>query len=223
MEKEDNPPQRSHQRSFRNIFITGVVTLLPIGLTLFAFKFIIELGGSIFFPLARYLPVPKFIMDILGFILLIFLIYLVGLLAKTFAGKVLVNWSGAIVSKVPLARTIYNAARELTDTFFLQKSAFKKVVVVEYPRHGCYSIAFLTNTSTWVEGYNKKKELVKFFSIFVPTTPNPTSGYYLVLPEDEFYMTDLTIEEGLRVIISGGTVLPRRTLKMDNNKEKGDV
>ncbi len=229
MEKEE-PPLRSHSKhKIRNIFITGVVTLFPLGLTIFIFKFVIELGGSIFSPIAKYIPVPKFITDLLGFVLLIVIIYLVGLAAKTFAGKVLFSWTTSIVTKLPLVRTIYNAAKELTDTFFLEKSAFKKVVIVEYPRHGCYSLAFLTNTNSWVKGYNTKGSKVDFYSVFVPTTPNPTSGYYLILPEDEFLVTDLTIEEGLRVIISGGTVMPKRKLEFDmkkyikNKKEEGDV
>lgn len=219
MEKEEEPPLRSKNKiNFKNIFITGLVTVLPIGLTLFIFKFVIEIGGAVFAPVAKYLPLPKFATDILGFLLLLFLILLIGILAKTFAGKVILSWGSNIVKKLPMIRVIYNASKELTDTFFLDRSAFRKVVILQYPRKGIYSIGFLTNTNSWVEGVDQNDKNTEFFSIFIPTTPNPTSGYYLVLPKEEFIVTDLTIEEGLRAIVSAGIVIPKKKLLIKDKK-----
>jgi len=219
MEKEEEPPLHSKSKiNLKNIFITGLVTVLPIGLTIFIFKFVIEIGGAVFAPIAKYIPLPKIATDILGFLLLLITILSIGILAKTFAGRVILSWGSKIVRKVPMIRVIFNASKELTDTFFLDKSAFRKVVALEYPRKGIYSIGFLTNTITWVEGLDKKGEKTIFYSIFVPTTPNPTSGYYLVLPKEEFIITDLTIEEGLRAIVSAGIVIPKKKLFIQEKK-----
>lgn len=222
MDDRDGLPRSrpGFKAKIRNVFITGVVTLLPIGLTVFVFKFIIEIGGTVLEPFARYLPFPRLVEDLFGFLLLVAVIFITGVVARTFIGGILIRWTNALMTKLPLVKIIYNGVKELTETFFLDKRAFQKVVMIEYPRTGCWSLGFLTNTKSWVEKISEDGKKTNLGSVFVPTTPNPTSGFYLLLPEEEIKMTELTIEEGIRVVVSGGIITPRKNIKIRED-EKG--
>ncbi|MBN1149904.1 DUF502 domain-containing protein [candidate division WOR-3 bacterium] len=214
-DKDDLPhPGLGFKSKIRNIFVTGIVTVLPLGLTLIAFKFIIELGGNVLKPFADYLNLPEIVEDIIGFSILVGFVFLIGAVARTFLGKMLINWTHSVMTKLPLVKIVYNGVKELTETFFLDKRAFQKVVMIEYPRTGCWSLGFLTNTESWVEKTCAEGNGTKLSSVFIPTTPNPTSGFYLLLPEKEIKMTDLTIEEGLRIIVSGGIITPKKIVKI---------
>lgn len=189
---------------YRRIFLTGVVVLLPIFLTVFLFWFVIDKLGNLFRGLFNAIPVvgqlPGVIIVIIGLFVLTILILIVGLFVQSFIGKKLLDWTEKLFNRLPIFRDIYNATRDLTQTLLVKRSSFRKVVLIEFPRKGIYTIGFVTN-----EGKIKGKEV---YYIFVPTTPNPTSGWLSVFPKKDVIEIDLTINEGLKLVISGGMSLP---------------
>ncbi len=192
----------------RTDFLTGLVAILPIVLTVLVIWFLVtKLGnllGTVFerVPYLDRLPSPA--ISVLGLLAILFLIYFIGVLARIFRRRWLLRFVERIISRVPLVRTIYTSAQKFSQTIFLDRSAFRRVVLVEYPRKGVYTLAFVTSEAKWdITGGRRAVNL------FVPTTPNPTSGYYLIVPEEDLIPTTLTIEEGFKTVISGGIVLPK--------------
>ena len=197
------------RRSIKSVFVMGLVALIPITLTILIVWFlVIRIGGllgAVFqnIPALASLPIP--VISLLGFIGVIVLIYLIGLITSSYIGRAFLKAGEQLVSRLPIVRTIYNAARRLTDAVFLDRTAFKKVVMIEYPRKGLYTMGFLTNESAW-----SLEEKSDYVNVFVPTSPNPTSGFYLICPLSEIKETQLSIDEAFRTIISGGVILPER-------------
>ena len=190
----------------KKIFMTGLLTLLPLAITLYLFYlifyFLDNLIGDILYALFEF-RIPG-----IGFAAGILLILAVGFIASNLIGKKLINYSDHILQRVPLLRGIYSSSKQIIDAFTIQgKNAFQKVVMLEYPRKGLYVIGFVTG-STRGEIQDKTKE--ETLSIFIPTTPNPTSGMLILAPRDQVIELDMTIEEGLKVIISGGLFIPHQ-------------
>lgn len=187
-------------------FITGLIAILPLFITVFIFWFSIKkIGGGlghIFLRVPYLKNTPGFALSILGFFVLIFIIYLIGALTSSVVGRWLLMRFESFIKKLPLIRTIYSSSRQLIDSMFIDKSTFKKVVLIPYPNKYSYALAFLTSKKIWA--LNNKK----YLNIFMPTSPNPTSGYYLLYPEDEVIPTEIPIEWGFRIIFSGGMLLP---------------
>ena len=148
--------------------------------------------------------VPIYIPEMAGFILTILFIYIVGILVSNVLGKRVYLWIEAILSRIPIVNAVYRTIKQITTSISApERQAFKKVVFIEYPRKGIWTLTMVTGEST-----TKKGE--KFYHIFVPTTPNPTSGYMLYIPQKDTQKTDLSIEEGLKIIISGGMLAPNK-------------
>ena len=189
----------------RNYFITGVVVLIPIGFTLYLSKFLISLSSKIL-PVNinpnSYLPIAIPGIEI---IITIIFINIVGGLSLSFIGKRLFNFFETILNKIPIIRTIYSAVEQLIETFTSSKSDKKTVVLVEYPRKGVYAVGFVTKENT---GEIRKKAGKELLNVFVPTTPNPTSGFLLMFPKDEVIFLDLTFEEASKFIVSAGSFNP---------------
>ncbi len=208
------------QGRIKKNFITGIVAILPITLTVFVVYFLIVktggLIGGVFKKITVLPPLPEFFYTFLGFISVIVLIYIIGVLTSSFLGRYIMRMFERFMERLPFVRGIYSAARKLTDTIFMDRSAFKRVVLVEYPRKGTYAMGFLTTQDTWE---HKGKKL---YNVFIPTTPNPTSGYYLLVPEDELVITDIPIEEGLKIIVSSGIILPEKRRINEVVEEKKD-
>ena len=188
----------------RNYFITGAIVLIPIGITIYLTLFIIKLSSS-FLPKTinpnSYLPI-----DIPGIEILItiILITLIGGLSLSFLGKKFLEFFNNILKKIPILRTIYSAVGQLTESFTKSDGAKKSVVVLEYPRKGIWVVGFATAEN---EGEISKKTNEKLVNIFVPTTPNPTSGFLLMVPKKDVIYLDMTFEEASRFIVSAGTSL----------------
>ncbi|MEO0087916.1 MAG: DUF502 domain-containing protein [candidate division WOR-3 bacterium] len=197
----------------RRYFIAGLVLVIPLGLTIFIFWFLVTKLGSFLAPLFKILPflkeLPQEILTILGFFVFLFLILLVGALTSGFLGKWLFGLLEDLILKVPLVREIYNSARQLTNAVFIDRKSLKKVVAVEYPRKGIFALGFIMNEEK-IFSEDKKKE---FCLIYLPTTPNPTSGWLILVPQEEVYELNLSIDEGLKLIVSGGIVLNKETLE----------
>lgn len=195
----------------KTYFFTGLLLILPVGVTLWVLWLIFESVGNIFFPILRAIPVLKIFPDVfiigLSFFSTIILIWFIGLLGTNFLGKKLFRFiEQRILLKVPLAKYIYPSTRQLINAIIGQKKiAFKRVILIEYPRKGIYTVAFVTNeTKNTYKGISKGNIL----HVFIPTTPNPTSGWFLLLPESESIPFNISVEEGLKLVISGGIVLP---------------
>jgi len=190
--------------SYRRILLTGIVILLPIFLTIFLFWFVVDKLSHLFRGLFNAIPIvgqlPGIIIVAIGILALIILIFIVGLFLQSYIGRKLLELTEKIFNRLPIFRDIYNAARDLTQTLFIKRSSFRKVVLVQFPRKGIYTIGFVTN-----EGVLDNKPV---YYIFVPTTPNPTSGWLCIIPKNEVIEITMTINEGLKLVISGGMSLP---------------
>ena len=188
--------------SFRNYFITGVVVLIPIGITVYLTLFIINIS-EIILPKEinpnHYLPY-----DIPGLEILISIIVitLIGALSLSFIGRRILNLFENLLKKIPILRTIYSAITQMTETFTKSEGNKKNVVLVEYPRKGSWAVGFATKENEGEISNKTKRDLV---NVFIPTTPNPTSGFLLMFPKEEVVYLDLTFEEASRFIVSAGT------------------
>jgi len=192
--------------SIRNNFIAGVVVLIPIGITVYLTLFFIKVSSKILpkeINPNHYLPynIPG-----LEILISILLITLVGWLSLSFIGKRLFDLFENILNKIPILRTIYSAVGQLIETFTKSKSNKKNVVLIEYPRKGVWAVGFATKENT---GEIKKKTGKELINVFVPTTPNPTSGFLLMFPKNEVIYLDLSFEEASKFIVSAGTSNPK--------------
>ena len=189
----------------RNYFFTGVVVLIPIGITLYLTKFIIQVSSKLIpkeINPNHYLP---FSIPGLEIVLSIFLITLIGGLSLSFLGKKILQLIDDLFKKIPFLRTIYTAIVQMTDSFTNKDSTKKSVVLVEYPRKGSWAVGFATKKNKTEISKKTNKSLI---NVFMPTTPNPTSGFLLMFPEDEIIYLDMTFEEASKFIVSAGTSDP---------------
>ena len=188
--------------SIRNNFIAGIVVLIPIGITLYLTLFIIKISGRIIpkeINPNNYLP-----FNIPGVEILIALIVitLIGWLSLSFLGKKFFEFFNNILKKIPILRTIYSAIGQMTETFTKSDSGQKSVVLLEYPRKGIWAVGFATKEN---EGIIKNKVGEDIINVFVPTTPNPTSGFLLMVPKKEIIYLDVSFEQASKFIVSAGT------------------
>ena len=198
--------KRSIFAKVRNYFIAGVVVLIPIGITVYLTIFLISISSKILpkeINPNHYLPY-----DIPGveIITSIFLITLIGWLSLSFLGRLLLNLLNTILKKIPILRTIYSAIVQMTETFTKSDKKEKNVVLVEYPRKGSWAVGFATKDNTGEITNKTKRNLV---NVFIPTTPNPTSGFLLMFPKDEVVYLDMSFEEASKFIVSAGTSNPK--------------
>jgi uncharacterized membrane protein len=198
--------KKSISLKLRNYFFTGVIVLIPIGFTLYLSKFLIifttKLVPSGLNP-NTYLPysIPG-----IEIILTLIFITIVGGLSLSFLGKKFLQIIDDLFKKIPILRTIYSAIGQMTDSFRNQESNKKSVVLVEYPRKGSWAVGFATKENT---GEIKSKTNQDLINVFVPTTPNPTSGFLLMIPKADLIYLDMSFEEASKFIVSAGTSTPK--------------
>jgi len=186
----------------RNYFIAGIVVLIPIGITIYLTLLIISISSKILpkeINPNHYLPynIPG-----LEIIISLFVITFIGWLSLSFLGKKLLDLFNKILKKIPILRTIYSAIVQMTETFTKSDNSKKNVVLIEYPRKGCWAVGFATKDNSGEISSKTNKKLV---NVFVPTTPNPTSGFLIMFPKDEMIYLDMTFEEASKFIVSAGT------------------
>ncbi|MCK4533910.1 MAG: DUF502 domain-containing protein [Syntrophobacterales bacterium] len=208
------------RKRIKGIFLTGIAAIIPIGVTFYVFYLIIGLMNKLvrIIP-ARFHPdqILPFHIPGLGVMITLILIFVAGLVTKSYLGKKAVVLGEKLVGKIPLARGIYNALKKLVDALLSDKGqSFKKAVLIEYPRKGLYSIAFVTGES---RGEVQSRTSQRCVNLFVPTTPNPTSGFYIMIPETDVIHLDMTVEEAFTLIVSGGIVSPA---EVRQQTEKGE-
>ena len=188
--------------SIRNNFIAGIVVLIPIGITLYLTLFIIRVSGKIIpkeINPNNYLP-----FDIPGveIIIALFVITFIGWLSLSFLGKKFFEFFNNVLKKIPILRTIYSAIGQMTETFTKSDSKQKSVILLEYPRKGIWAVGFATKEN---EGVIRNKIGEEVMNVFVPTTPNPTSGFLLMVPKKEIIYLDVSFEQASKFIVSAGT------------------
>ena len=190
----------------RNYFITGIVVLVPIGITLYLTKFFIRISSKLI-PAEinpnNYLPI---LIPGLEIILAIIFITLIGYLSLSFIGKKILQLFNDLLKKIPILRTIYSAIGQMAETLAPKKNSKKSVVLVEYPRKGSWAVGFATKDN---KGEISKKTNQKLVNVFVPTTPNPTSGFLLMFPKEDIIYLDMNFEEASKFIVSAGTSNPK--------------
>ena len=203
MAKRDK--KRSIFVRIRNYFIAGVVVLVPIGITVYLTFFFISISSKILpkeINPNHYLPynIPG-----VEIIISLFLITFIGWISLSFIGKKLLLIFDNILKKIPILRTVYSAFGQMLEIFTKDEKNKKNVVLVEYPRKGTWAVGFATKENTSVIRDKVKTDLV---NVFVPTTPNPTSGFLLMFPKEDLIYLDITFEEASKFIVSAGTSEP---------------
>ena len=202
----ENKKKKSIALRIRNYFITGVVVLIPIAFTLYLTKFFITISRKIIpnkINPNSYLPyeIPG-----LEIFLSLLLITIIGSLSLSFLGKKFLQLIDDLFRRIPILRTIYSSIGQMTKTFTEKKDNEKSVVLVEYPRKGTWAVGFATKEN---KGEIKKKVNKDLINVFIPTTPNPTSGFLLMFPKDEVIYLDISFEEASKFIVSAGTSDPK--------------
>ena len=190
----------------RNYFITGIVVLVPIGITLYLTKFFIRISSKLI-PAEinpnNYLPI---LIPGLEIVLAIIFITLIGYLSLSFIGKKILQLFNDLLKRIPILRTIYSAIGQMAETLAPKRKSKKSVVLVEYPRKGSWAVGFATKDN---KGEISKKTNQKLVNVFVPTTPNPTSGFLLMFPKEDIIYLDMNFEEASKFIVSAGTSNPK--------------
>ena len=201
-------------RSLRNAFITGIVVILPLGVTFILINFLLDRLGNpasqfFFWYLDsewRNLPSVRFALETTSVFVVFSLITLLGYGSRFVLGRIILGGLERLFNRVPFINTVYRTVKQIVDTFGQQKKAvFQEVVLIEYPRKRCYVLGFLTNTA---KGETQASTGEHIVNVFVPTTPNPTSGFLLMLPEEDIKRLQMSIADGMKLIISGGAVVP---------------
>jgi len=190
----------------RNYFITGIIVLVPIGFTLYLTIFLISVSSNLIpeeINPNSYLP---FSIPGLEIALSIIFITLIGFISLSFIGKRILKLINDLLKKIPFLRTIYSAIGQMTESFANKKGKKKSVVLVEYPRKGSWAVGFATKDN---KGEISKKTNNNLVNVFVPTTPNPTSGFLLMFPKNEVIYLDMSFEEASKFIVSAGTSNPK--------------
>lgn len=208
----------------QNLFIAGLLVLLPISITVFILTFIFKKLDNLLspafvkllilsgLPLQEGQSIPG-----LGFVATIIIIIFTGLITKNILGKKLFGLGEILVEKIPVARSIYSGAKQIIDTVSKsQLDAFNKVIMVEYPRRGLFSIGFVTCESKGEIQENIEEDVV---NVFIPTTPNPTSGLLIFVPKKDVIPLSMSVEEGIKLVVSGGIVTPIKNDKSQQAKE----
>ena len=201
-----NKKKKSFALKLRNYFFTGVIVLIPIGFTLYLSKFLINFSTKLV-PSGlnpnTYLP---YAIPGIEIILTIIFITVVGGLSLSFLGKKFLQIIDDLFKRIPILRTIYSAIGQMTESFRSQDGNKKSVVLLEYPRKGSWAVGFATKENT---GEIKLKTKLDLVNVFVPTTPNPTSGFLLMIPKEDLIYLDMTFEEASKFIVSAGTSIPK--------------
>ena len=215
---KENKHEDSFGRRLKNYFFTGVIVAAPVAITIYmSYHLVIWINEVT----KRLIPQQWRIGDFvpyavpgLGLLLLLLVLFFIGMLTTGYVGKFFVRLWEKISRKMPIISSIYSLLKQIFETFLSQKSrSFNEVVMVEYPRKGLWSIAFVSNNDTGGEIAEKSGQ--KMLSIFVPTTPNPTSGFLIFVPENDVIKLNMSVEDGIKYVISCGIVTPN----MNNNEE----
>ena len=197
-----NKKKKSIALKLRNYFVTGVIVLIPIGFTLYLSKFLINFSTKLVPSGLNPNTYLTYAIPGIEIILTLIFITVVGGLSLSFLGKKFLQIVDDLFKRIPILRTIYSAIVQMTESFTSQEGNKKSVVLVEYPRNGSWAVGFATKENTGEIESKTKKNLV---NVFVPTTPNPTSGFLLMFPIEDVIYLNMSFEEASKFIVSAGT------------------
>lgn len=196
-------------KRIKSYFVTGLLVVVPLYITIYVLALIAGFMDNIIYILPRFLRPHAYLpVDIpgLGIIYTVIAVIAVGALTSNFAGKRLLHLGERVLARIPLLSMIYNASKQFMETFFSKdREGFRKVVLMEFPRKGVWSIGFMTGRT---RGEVKDKTRDGTVNVFLPTTPNPTSGFYMVAHESEVIALEMKVEDAFKVILTGGIVVP---------------
>jgi len=198
-------------KSARNSFFAGLLVVVPIAGSLIILLWLFNMVTDVLLPAfvreqLEALPYPEFVFRVLALVIFVALVTLVGWVTRLVVGRRMHTLVEALLGRVPLLNNIYAFIKEVSHTMLAgQKTMFQRVVLVEYPRAGIYSLGFVTNEYAGEAGRKTGRSLI---SVFFPTTPNPTSGWLALIPRDELIALDMSVAEAIKMIISGGTIVP---------------
>jgi uncharacterized membrane protein len=201
-------------KSARAAFFAGLIVLAPLGITLLVISWLVEnIGGRFGSYFFFYLPDPildkanlVILWNLLATLMVIVLIAMLGYLSRYFIGRYFIRIAERVVRTVPFVNRVYGTVKQIVDTFSTQNRAvFTQTVLVEFPRPGIHALGFVTDR---VKGEIQQRTSAELWNVFVPTTPNPTSGFLVMFPKSEIIKLDMTVGEGMKVIISGGALVP---------------
>ena len=190
-------------QSIKTRIFAGLLAIVPIAVTFWILKFLFTFLDSLASPFLKKVGIE---IPGLGIILTLLFIFVLGLFITNVLGKTLFNWGEKILAKLPIVNTIYNTIKQITSAFSSSTvKSFEQVIFIQYPREGLWTMCFVTNQS-------KNENGDTFYHVFVPTTPNPTSGVFIVIPKKDAIHPDISVEDGLKAIISGGILDPGNSL-----------
>ena len=197
---------------FKRYFVTGLLLWVPLAITLWVLNLIVTtMDQSLALLPMQWHPRELFGRDIpgLGAILTLLIVFFTGLLTANLVGGKLVEWGELILARIPIVRSIYSSVKQVSDTILSPNgNAFRKALLVEYPRKGCWSLAFQTGSPTEDLHIAAGVAPDGLVSVFIPTTPNPTSGFFLIMRREETVELDITVDAALKYIVSMGVVAP---------------
>ncbi len=190
---------------FRSTFLRGVGVIIPAVLTYWVFSSLLDWFDGILSPILTGLIGRK--IPGLGFLSMLALILLVGLLTRNLAGRLVIAAIDNVIGSIPFVRSVYNAIKDLVGSFATggKGRTFKKVILTEYPRKGIYVIGFVTNEMVYTTA---DKHRIEFYNVYIPSPPNPTAGFLSLVPKEEAVVLDLSVEEALKLVLSGGIIVP---------------
>ncbi|HEY3315969.1 MAG TPA: DUF502 domain-containing protein [Bacillota bacterium] len=195
-------------KRIRAWLITGIIVLLPVYGTIYVLRVVFNFLNGLTEGLVQNIRLFGFPIPGLGFVLTIAVVILAGFLTNIWIGRQLLKGIELMVQRTPLVRTVYGTIKQIVDAFAKpNQSAFKRVVMIEWPRKGIYTLAFVTGESP--RSVNEKSG-EKMVNVFVATTPNPTSGFLMLVPETQVVQTSLSVEDGMKMVISGGVINPEK-------------
>jgi uncharacterized membrane protein len=192
----------------RSTFLRGIGVIIPLGLTYWFFQAFLNAVDGILSPLLEHVLGRRF--PGLGFASMLLLILLVGLISRNLVGRLFFAWFETLLRTIPFVRSVYTAIKDLVGAFVTggaKSRTFREVVMTEYPRPGLYCIGFVTNEMSYAGADGRR---IDFLNVYIPNPPNPTSGFLVLIPKSEAIHLDLSIEDGLKLVLSGGIVTPER-------------
>jgi uncharacterized membrane protein len=206
------PGRRSLLSRLRAYFLTGIIVTAPVAITIYVVYQVVTFFDARITALipARYHPEAylPFAIPGLGLLVMLVVLTLIGMLTTNFVGRSLVRLGESLVSRMPIVRSLYGTLKQIFETVLAQSSrSFREVVLIEYPRRDIWAIAFVTGST---KGEVQERTPDDIVNVFLPTTPNPTSGFLLFVPRQDLIHLDMTVEEGIKMVISGGIVAPPR-------------
>lgn len=198
-------PGSAFGKHVRTRLMSGLLVLIPLAVTLLILNVLFSSLTSFARPVMRPWAgeLPEYALTLIAFFVTVLLLYFVGLITNHIIGRRLILWGETLLMRLPIVKSVYSASKQVVETFSSStKAAFKAVVLVEFPRKGSHAVGFITGMIPNPEGKT-------LYTVFVATTPNPTTGFLVIFPADEVSFTDISVEEGIKMIVSGGMLTPK--------------